>query len=52
MHLQEIANKLPDPFTDTKRVTKSYIPAVNAPARFEVPIGQTMIKSMKSLTHA
>ncbi|KAI3693370.1 hypothetical protein L6452_33205 [Arctium lappa] len=41
MHLQEIANQLPDAFTDTKRVTKSYIPAVNAPARIEVPVGQT-----------
>ncbi|KAJ9535658.1 LOW QUALITY PROTEIN: hypothetical protein OSB04_un001192 [Centaurea solstitialis] len=41
MHLQEIANQLPDAFTDTKRVTKSYIPAVNAPARVDVPVGQT-----------
>ena len=40
MHLQEIANQLPDAFTDTKRVTKSYIPAVNAPARIEIPKGQ------------
>ncbi|KAJ9544551.1 LOW QUALITY PROTEIN: hypothetical protein OSB04_024258 [Centaurea solstitialis] len=41
MHLQEIANQLPDAFTDTKRVTKSYIPVVNAPARVDVPVGQT-----------
>ena len=41
MHLQEIANQLPDAFTDTKRVTKSYKPAVNAPALIEVPVGQT-----------
>ena len=40
MQLQEIANQLPDAFTDTKRVTKSYIPAVNAPARIEIPKGQ------------
>ena len=40
MHLQEIANQLPDAFTDMKRVTKSYIPAVNAPARIEIPKGQ------------
>ncbi|RYE23962.1 MAG: hypothetical protein EOP45_06335 [Sphingobacteriaceae bacterium] len=32
VHLQSIANQLPDAFTDTKRVTKSYIPAANAPA--------------------
>ena len=37
MHLQAIANQLPDAFTDTKRVTKSYIPAANAPARIEIP---------------
>ncbi|GJY38765.1 retrovirus-related pol polyprotein from transposon TNT 1-94 [Tanacetum coccineum] len=37
MHLQEIANQLPDAFTDTKRVTKSHIPAANAPARVEIP---------------
>ncbi|GJX96538.1 hypothetical protein Tco_0352336 [Tanacetum coccineum] len=37
MHLQEVANQLPDAFTDTKRVIKSHIPAVNAPARVEIP---------------
>ncbi|GJT35758.1 hypothetical protein Tco_0926177 [Tanacetum coccineum] len=37
MHLQEIANQLPDAFTDTKRATKSHIPAANAPARVEIP---------------
>ena len=41
MHLQAIANQLPDAFVDTKRVTKLYIPAVNAPARVEVPKGQS-----------
>ena len=35
--MQNIANKIPDAFTDTKRVTKSYIPAANAPARIEIP---------------
>jgi hypothetical protein len=29
--LQHFANNLPDAFTDHKGVTKSYIPAVNAP---------------------
>ncbi|GKA51598.1 disease resistance CC-NBS-LRR class family protein [Tanacetum coccineum] len=28
---------LPDVFTDTKRVTKSHIPAANAPTRVEIP---------------
>ncbi|RYR45645.1 hypothetical protein Ahy_A07g031457 isoform B [Arachis hypogaea] len=31
IHLQRIANELPDAFSDTKRITKSYIPAENAP---------------------
>ncbi|GKF36139.1 hypothetical protein Tco_0112897, partial [Tanacetum coccineum] len=37
MHLQEIANQLPDAFIDTKRVTISHIPAANAPTRVEIP---------------
>ena len=37
IHLQDIANQLPDAFTDTNRVTKSHIPAANAPARVEIP---------------
>ncbi|XP_076925963.1 uncharacterized protein LOC143588946 [Bidens hawaiensis] len=36
IHLQRIENELPDAFTDTNRVTKSHIPASNAPARIEV----------------
>ena len=35
--MQNIANNLPDAFTDHKGVTKSYIPAANAPERVEVP---------------
>jgi len=35
MHLQEIANQLPDAFTDIKRVTKSYIPTVNVKVHLE-----------------
>jgi len=52
MHLQEIANQLPDLFTNTKRVTKSYIPAVNALARIEIPKGQSeneVINEFKTL---
>ncbi|GKA07303.1 copia protein [Tanacetum coccineum] len=37
VHLQEIANQLPNAFTYTKRVTKSHIPAANSPARVEIP---------------
>jgi len=39
IHLQSVANQLPDAFVDTKNVVKSYIPAANAPARIEIPIG-------------
>ena len=41
MHFQEMASQLPDAFTDTKRVTKSYIPTVNVPARIEISHGQS-----------
>ncbi|GJU03270.1 hypothetical protein Tco_1113608 [Tanacetum coccineum] len=37
IHLQRLANELPDAFTDTKRVTKSYIPALNTPSRIDIP---------------
>jgi hypothetical protein len=37
IHLQSLANELPDAFTDHKRVTRSHIPAVNAPERVQVP---------------
>ena len=47
VHLQAIVNQLPDAFTDTKRVTKSYIPAANAPARIEI----LEIKSEDKDTH-
>ena len=36
MYLQAISNQLPDAFTNTKRGTKSYIPAPNASARIEI----------------
>ena len=37
IHLQRVANQLPDAFTDTNKVTKSHIPAANVPARLEIP---------------
>ncbi|KAL2245081.1 UNVERIFIED_CONTAM: Retrovirus-related Pol polyprotein from transposon TNT 1-94 [Sesamum indicum] len=37
IHLQSVANRLPEALIDTKKVTKSYIPAENVPARLEVP---------------
>ena len=33
IHLQNLANELPDAFTDHKKVTRSHIPEVNAPER-------------------
>ena len=40
IHLYAIANRLPDAFNDDTKVTKSHIPAVNAPVRIAVPEGQ------------
>ena len=55
MHFQEMANQFPDAFTDTKRVTKSYIPVVNVSTRIEIPHGQSDDKvtqeSKTSLKH-
>ena len=40
--MQGIANQLPDVFIDNKKIVKSHIPAVNTPARIEVPVGQSV----------
>ncbi|XP_021737563.1 uncharacterized protein LOC110704092 [Chenopodium quinoa] len=45
VHLQSVANQLPDAFVDTKKVTKSHIPAENAPARIEIPTGNKAIEN-------
>ena len=39
IHLQNIANQLPDAFIDTKKETKSHIPTANAPIQINVPKG-------------
>jgi len=36
-----LVNQLPDTFTDSKKVTKSHVPAANAPIKVDVPVGQT-----------
>ena len=36
IHLNNLANQLPYAFIDTKKVTKSHIPAANAPTRIDV----------------
>ena len=40
IHLQNLTNQLPNAFIDTKKVTKSYIPTANTPARIDVLEGQ------------
>ena len=40
IHLQNLANQLPDGFIDSTKVTKSHIPAPNILARIEIPMGK------------
>ena len=37
LHIQNIANQMPDAFNDAAKITKSHIPAANTPARIEIP---------------
>lgn len=48
--MKNIANQLPNAFTDLSRVTKSHIPAATTPLRFDVPIGQ-LINTNKCKQH-
>ena len=41
IHLQDFADQLSDVFTDSNKVLKSHIPAVNAPSHIEIPIGDS-----------
>ncbi|XP_019242643.1 PREDICTED: uncharacterized protein LOC109222782, partial [Nicotiana attenuata] len=50
IHLQSIANQLPDTFTNLPRITKSHILAANAPIRVDVPVGQS-VKAYESKPH-
>ena len=43
IHLQNIANNLPDAFTDLRSVSKSHNPAINVPERVEIPIKVTQL---------
>ncbi|BBH04774.1 Disease resistance protein CC-NBS-LRR class family [Prunus dulcis] len=43
VHLQSIANQMLDAFNDAAKVTKSHIPAANAPARIDVHNGQSNV---------
>ena len=42
IHLQNIANQMPDAFNDARKVIKSHTPAVNTPARIEIPIEKSI----------
>ena len=45
IHLQNLANQLPDAFVDTKKVTKSHIPAANVPTRVNITERQKAFES-------
>jgi len=49
IHLQSLANQLPNSFTDPKSVTKSYIPAANALIEMDVHVGQSNIANESQL---
>ena len=51
IHLQRLANELPDAFTNYKGVTKSFIPARNAPERVEVPNKATQLLERRSMVN-
>ena len=45
IHLQNLANQLPDAFVDTKKVIKSHIPATNVPAWVYITEGEKAYES-------
>ncbi|CAL2271723.1 unnamed protein product [Prunus armeniaca] len=48
VHLQSIANQMPNAFNDATKVTKSHIPTANAPARIDVHNGQNNVPANDS----
>lgn len=42
IHLQNITNQMPDAFNDARKMIKSHTPAVNTPARIEMPIEKSI----------
>ena len=48
--MQNLDNQLPDAFTDLKRVTKSHIPAANAPMKLMSLLDK--LKLQMSMRHA
>ena len=47
VHFQNITNQLPNAFVDLKKVIKSHIQAVNALARINVPVGQSIANEQR-----
>ena len=45
IHLKNLSNQLPDAFVDTKKVTKSHIPAANVPAWVDITEEQKAYES-------
>ena len=45
IHLQNVANQLPDACVDTKKVTMSHIPAANVPALVDITEEQKAYES-------
>ena len=41
IHLQNLANQLPNAFIDSTKVTKSHIPTANIPTRIQIPMGKS-----------
>ena len=48
IHFQNLVNQLPNAFTDAKKVTKSHVPAANAPIKIDVPVGQSIANESKA----
>ena len=51
IHMQNLTNQLPDAFGDTKKVTKSHIPAANVLARVDITEGQKAYESKTRSKH-
>ncbi|KAJ9539390.1 hypothetical protein OSB04_032123 [Centaurea solstitialis] len=53
LNLQNVADSIPDAFTDIAKVTRSHIPAANVPARLEVPKqGHNTVGKSVATTHS
>ena len=51
IYLQNIANQMPNAFTDLKRITKTHTPILNVTIRIDIPKGpSTSVMASKSQT--